>query len=178
MSSTPDTDPESVPSRVGGAILAGPRGEAVTAIFCEATRKGLPKRYAAAAAGISESTWQAWRRRGEAGEEPYATFLARVNEADAERASSYLEKLEGVALGELEGVKPADMVKALTWLLERAYPRDFGSAQKVELTGADGGPVRTETARPLFTDAQLAAMGPEELAAALGALGGEGDGEE
>jgi len=160
--------------RLGGPVLLGPRGPAVTKRFCEALRRGLPKRLAAAAAGIGERTYHSWRQRGEAGEEPYASFMAKVYEVEAELADDLLRSLVGVATGIDEGTKDADKIKAAMFLLERRFPRDFGSKRAVELTGAEGGPVKTEASQPVFTDAQLAAMSPEQLAAALDALGEAG----
>lgn len=164
---------DSSASRIGGALLAGPRAERITQAFTDAVRDGLPKRHAAVAAGISEHTYHDWRKRGETGEEPYASFMHRVYEAEKDRAQELLRNLRSIATGQHETAKAGDEVKAATWLLERSFPRDFGAAQKVELTGAEGGPVQTQAVQPLFTDEQLRDMTPEQLAAAISALEGQ-----
>lgn len=48
----------------------------------QAVRAGATREGAARHARIGRSTLQVWLRRGEDGEEPYASFLARVREAE------------------------------------------------------------------------------------------------
>ena len=165
---------ESAASRAGKRpLLAGPRGPAITAAFCDALMRGLPKRHAAAVAGISEGTYHDWRRRGEAGEEPYAAFMQRVYEAEAQLQDDLLQTVKHMALGLDKTARAGERLKAAQFLLERRWPQDWAQTKAVELTGADGGPVQTESAKPLFTDEQLANMTAEQLEAALLALGAE-----
>lgn len=67
-------------------------------------------------AGISRQTFYNWKRRAEAGEEPFAAFMRRCNQASAKaeaRLSTHIEK------------KAADDWRAAAWKLERRFPERY-----------------------------------------------------
>lgn len=94
--------------------------------------RGMPKKYAAALAGIDYATLNNWEQRGSEGEEPFSTFARAL--ADA-RAQHIAMRLEAIERGEGDWKRQA-------WLLERLEPTLFGPTSRTQVTGADGGPVQ------------------------------------
>lgn len=105
---------------------------------------------ASGAAGISYSTFNNWYNRGLAElerrqsqrvkegssqwvtEQPFVEFLEAVKKAKGERQIRWLAQIEKAST---EG-----NWQAAAWKLERTEPENFGR-QRIEITGADGGPV-------------------------------------
>jgi hypothetical protein len=93
-------------------------------------RAGAFHKCAAEGASISFQTYKNWLKRGEAGEEPYASFAIKAAKARADDAMRSISVIERAQLrrprpedGQVEG----DW-KAAAWLLEHKYPQEFGSA--------------------------------------------------
>lgn len=102
----------------------------------QAIRLGATYKLACDYAGISEDTFARWRER-------YAGFAEAIKLAEGEGALKSLAVIERAA----NGVKGEDgeyilapTWQAAAWKLERRYPDMYGK-QRLELTGANGGPV-------------------------------------
>jgi len=102
----------------------------------QAIRLGATYRLACDYAGISDDTFARWRER-------YAGFAEAIKLAEGEGALKSLAVIERAA----NGVKGEDgeyilapTWQAAAWKLERRYPEMYGK-QRMELTGANGGPV-------------------------------------
>ena len=77
----------------------------------DAIRIGVPNRWAACRAGISDDTLIRWRRR-------YADFAVQVAHAEADFVAHNVALVQQAAqFGD---------AKSAQWLLERRYPEDFG----------------------------------------------------
>lgn len=77
------------------------------------------------AVGISPSTYHTWKKKGEKGIEPYASFLERVTKVEA--------KAEIVHTGIIHDVAESGNWLASAWLLERKYPNRFGKREQMAL---------------------------------------------
>ena len=102
----------------------------------DAISLGAADCHAAAYAGINRHTLEDWIKRGEAEEEPFATFAAEVADAKGSRTIRWLSKIEQAA-------KDGEY-KAAIWQLEQRHPDEYGR-RRIEMTGRDGGPIKTET---------------------------------
>lgn len=111
----------------------------VTQKICDAVRVGLPYADCAKLAGVSYEVIKVWRRRGEQGDEPYATFLAALQAADAECIHAALKIVGG-----------AKEWQSKAWLLERRRPQDFG--RRVVHEGRDGGPIEVAVIKRVIVD--------------------------
>lgn len=101
--------------------------------ICQSLEIGVPAKYAAEEAGVSERTFRYWCQLGESVVEPYAGFLAAVRRARARGAKNLLTRA-------LKGEKGSS---AAMWTLERSYRREFGA--NVMISGSpDGDPIRVE----------------------------------
>jgi len=87
-------------------------------------RKGIARRTAAAACGISKNLIKNWEDRGDAGEEPYASFAVALQEAAALFVVDTHEAIRG-AQGAIVGERGADPWQAHAWLLERRDPESY-----------------------------------------------------
>jgi transposase len=121
----------------------------VTARVCEHLRRGGYAVDAAVTAGIDESTFYDWMRRGKKGEEPFAQFAQSVKAAKRERVQALCEQISS---------DPTWQAKA--WLLERTDPKRFGRNDRVKLDA------KVETVGG-FKDAKSAALAMERMLAAL-----------
>jgi hypothetical protein len=91
--------------------------------FYEAIRYGAKIKHACQFAGIQLSTYYTWRRRAHAGEEPYATFVRGVSQAQGEFVARNLEAIHA---------HTAIDWKAAAWLLERSYPEEYAMRTFIE----------------------------------------------
>ena len=120
---------------------------AITKTICDAIVRGLPKRHAAALAGISRETLYTWERDGQSAltrrdageeisphEEALAAFAIAYDCAEAQRI--------GRLIGEMEQTESSAVVSARQWLLDRGFTREFGAQSKLALTGGDGGAIQ------------------------------------
>jgi len=105
-----------------------------------AIRAGSYVETAAALAGIHRDTLYDWLKRGRSEEEPYATFLAAMNEA---LASAELRDVMAIS----KAVADGDW-RAAAWRLERKFPRRWGLVGQ-EKRQEDGAPPEPEK-KPWF----------------------------
>jgi hypothetical protein len=121
----------------------------------EALRR-LPIRYACDLVGISDQTYRNWVERGEAEEEPYASFLGLARRARAEYIGDRVGVIERAAI---------DDWKAAAWYLERCAPEEFKprSAQETDLTSG-GQPIQPVTIYLPSNDRDPPPAGPGEVA--------------
>lgn len=94
-------------------------------IICEGLRKGNYITTCCRACGISVPTYYIWKKKGEEGIEPYATFLENVEEAEAEGEMIHVEIIHDTAL--------SGNWLSSAWLLERKYPQRFGKREQMAL---------------------------------------------
>ena len=107
----------------------GKNGSKLTKRVCETICDGLKKgNYVTTccqAVGIDNKTFYNWKKRGEKGEEPYKTFLEKVNESEAIGEMIHLEIIHDTAV--------SGNWLSSAWLLERKYPQRFGKRERMEL---------------------------------------------
>ena len=100
----------------------------VIAKVCDALRLGVSWEAAGAHAGVDRATLTNWRKRGEAGEEPFATFLVESTRA---RDNAEVRMAAIVMKHAQEG-----NVLAAQWWLERRRPESWGRREKIEVESA------------------------------------------
>jgi hypothetical protein len=83
--------------------------------FREAVARGLPRRHAAALAGVTYQCVKGWMQRGRKGIEPYAAFVALLEKADAEAVDAAVRRVRAGEPG----------WQGSAWWLERRHPRLF-----------------------------------------------------
>lgn len=98
----------------------------------EALAQGLPRRWACAAANISDQTLYDWLDAEKAGDETFLGLLATVKEAEERSVAAHLLNIKRHSLKSWT---------ASAWLLERIHPEQF-ARQRLEVTGKDGGPIQ------------------------------------
>lgn len=105
----------------------------VQAVIVEAIRRGNYKVTACALAGIHRDTLNDWEHRGARGDEPYASFLAELQRAEADAETGLLEEIRTA-----EGGKDATPWQSRAWVMERRWPKRWAqrirSAVSEELT--------------------------------------------
>ena len=110
---------------------------------------------AAALAGVSRNAIKEWIRRGNDPHAPkkYRDFLGAVDAAIAEAEDRDIGRIDQAAAGWREArddkgnlIMPARAPnwKAAAWRLERRHPRRWANKERLELTGADGGPIKVD----------------------------------
>jgi hypothetical protein len=105
--------------------------------FVTLLRRGNYLTHACDILGIQQVTTWYWMHRGQEEirqglmNEPHARFFIAVKTAQGELIDECIQKIR-------EGT---DRWQSLAWLLERKLPNYFGQRQRMELTGADGGPL-------------------------------------
>ena len=107
--------------------------------ICDVLRAGNYIDAACAYVGIHEATYHEWVKRGEQGEPLYADFREAVTKA---RSESELRNVQNINRAASSG-----QWQASAWFLERSHPRKWGRMQKLELTGAEGGPIEVTNPR-------------------------------
>ena len=105
--------------------------------IAQALRLGNYADTAASYGGIDERTYYRWLEQGESGEEPYCQFCQAVKEA------SHVAEMR--ALGRIQQAADAGTWQAAAWFLERRTPGKWSRREKVEMTGADGGPITLQS---------------------------------
>jgi hypothetical protein len=115
----------------------------LTERICVHIRKGVQQKYACPAEGLNWNTARDWNRYGRQGKEPYASVWTPA--IAAARAFWVAQ-----AVGRISEHAEKDW-KADAWLLERRV-KDFMKPEhrKIELTGKDGGPIRTTSTEDLL----------------------------
>jgi DNA invertase Pin-like site-specific DNA recombinase len=93
----------------------------VQKIIVDRVAAGVPLKFAAQGAGISERTLMAWLAKGRQGKNGYAALLAAVKKAEADAIA------RNVGLIQKEGAKTWT---AAAWMLERRHPEEFASNRR------------------------------------------------
>jgi len=124
---------------------------AVSERIVQALRAGNYAEPACRSAGISASTYYRWLERGETEADGiYHEFSEAIRQAEADA------EVHAVAL--LRRAMPNDWRAALAYL-ERRHPSRWRRHTSTELTGPDGGPIRTQAVDlSSLTDADLAEL--------------------
>ena len=100
-------------------------------IIVDALSIGATHKLACEVAGIGQTTFCQWLNENEA-------FAKQVKNADGLAGVRALRNIQRAALGTKD--QPGQWT-ASAWLLERTRPAEYGR-RVVEVTGADGGPIR------------------------------------
>jgi len=108
-----------------------------------AVAQGAPWDIAARASGITDKTFQNWRKWAKEGKEPYAGLMVELSEAEATAEVGILTTLQSASKGQLPSSAKPD---AAAWILERRYPERYGRRQAVALEHS--GQVDTATLTP------------------------------
>lgn len=117
--------------------------DAVIEALCACLRGGGSIAASCDMAGISEAAYRGWRKRGQAGEQPFARFLAETTRALAEAEMTYIASVHAAATG--AGGTERDWRAAAFWLTHGPQRARYRKApSEVELGGPDGGPVRLQ----------------------------------
>lgn len=95
----------------------------VTAAVVKAIKDGLTIKSSMALAGFAVSTYGKWKRRGEAGEEPYVAFVAAITRAREEAKREAVSDIKHAVVRTKEGDIPDWRARA--WWLARAFPEEF-----------------------------------------------------
>ena len=117
-----------------------------------AIRAGNYADAACRAAGVGQTTFYRWMQRGEAeAEGPFREFRDAVRQAEAEA--------EVFAVATVRKAMTESWQAAIAFL-ERRHPDRWRRQQRTELTGRDGGPLRSEHALNLqkLTDEELSLL--------------------
>ncbi len=120
----------------------------VSDAICDAVRAGNYLKVAASAGGVSERTVFAWIERGR-------DELARREEGHTDRKTDevYVQFLQALTRAEDEAEADAvriwreqmpDDWRAAKEYLARRFGERWGDRQRVEMTGKDGGPVKSQ----------------------------------
>jgi len=111
--------------------------EQVVADIEKALADGASIKSAAVAAGISERTYHYWCEQAalEGAGEPLVQFLQRTTRAREQGRVALVAAIRTAA---------ADDWRAAAWMLERMEPEAWAAKQKLEHSGPDGAPIRTE----------------------------------
>lgn len=146
--------------QLGGRPPAGIPEDIREQIY-EYVRGGVPPDTAAVHLGVNRRTYSRWRHRGEAenAEEPYATFVARIEEALAAWETTDILRI---------GNASKEFWTAAAWRLERRLPDRYGKRTKVDQTVTmrpviDASKLTLDEQRQLLTLLQKAQPEPEQL---------------
>ena len=100
----------------------------------EGVRIGLTYERAALLAGITGTTFYNWKVRGEkAASGLYFEFVEALKKAESEGEAAAIQIIIDAA--------EDGTWQAAAWILERRHPERWSRLRKVELSGADGGPI-------------------------------------
>lgn len=92
----------------------------VQAAIVEAIEAGNYRSTAATAAGVHRNRMAEWEKRGETGEEPYASFAAALQQAEAKAEIKLLDEIRN-AKPAVAGINGADLWQAKAWIMERRF---------------------------------------------------------
>lgn len=98
-------------------------------------RKGNYIETACNVAGVHKGTFYDWMKRGETGEEPYASFREDFFRADGEAEAQVLGVIDSAS---------KEQWQAAAWKAERRWPDRWARRERsqVEVTGKDGGDIK------------------------------------
>ena len=121
-------------------------------------RAGSFRVTACAAVGISSDTLRNWEKRGHAGEEPFAEFMAEVERVEALAEVETVNVIAMCARGEVPKDKDGNVIpeeqrpfkdwKAAAFILERRGAQRWAPITKNEISGKNGGPIVTGGVTP------------------------------
>lgn len=149
----------------------------------QAIRASSPLETAAQFAGIVYDTLNNWRKKAEEEkvEGEYFKFFEEIKKAKAEsdvrHVANIVKAAQGGALisertiqkkdGSIETIKTYARPEwtASAWILERSDPSKWAKPERIELTGAEGQPVKTEVTQ------KVDLYDPNRLARLIGAFG-------
>jgi hypothetical protein len=121
----------------------------------QSLRKGLTRKAAAAAGGISYDTLRAW-------EKDFPEFSEALQNAEAAGQEALLIRIwaasqQGAIITRRNGdvVEEPGAWQAAAWILERRWPQDFARRQALEMSGPDGGPIETASRPAELSDEEL-----------------------
>jgi hypothetical protein len=98
--------------------------DAAKALVLSHVRDGNYRETAAAAAGIHRTTLRNWEKRGEEGEEPFASFMTELQRAEAEAEIAALARIRSAQPAITgEGGRGADLWQKDAWHMERRWPK-------------------------------------------------------
>lgn len=111
---------------------------AVQEQICNAIKAGNYSEIAARYAGISSTTFYKWMALGEGNDakDPYKEFREAVENA---RATAEVRNI-----GLIQQAANNGTWQAAAWFLERTAPNRWGRRSALEVTGAEGGPVKLD----------------------------------
>lgn len=144
-----------LPSGKGGRTLwTAPRRKKIL----EAVRKGHFRKVAALAVQVDERTIKAWVSKGRDNVaafrngtarklDTYGAWFLALEEAEAQAEIDALDIVIDVARDSEQDARVR--VQAAQWYLERKHPKRYG-IQRVELTGAEGGPLQVDARSALL----------------------------
>lgn len=130
--------------------------------LCKYKRSGLTNKSVCDAAGISERSFYDYMKRAEADLEAgkktiFSRFIQSYKKAEAVHKMKRLAQIQAAAEG--------GNWQAAAWELERCYPDEYGKRVAAEVTGKDGGAIKTETelSGSVKTAVDLSLLTNEEL---------------
>lgn len=121
--------------------------DAVAGRVLQALRAGNYLDTAAAFAGVHRSTLHDWLKKGRAenAREPYASFVDDVDEAMGDAEAMFVARIAKAA-------EDARNWTAAAWWLERRFPDRWGRRDRLEHTGAGGGPIEVQSPAAKIAD--------------------------
>ena len=105
----------------------------------------VPKSTAARSAGVGRSTLYEWISKGEAGEEPYASFAAKLDAAEADAEAAMIATVHEAS---------AKDARHAQWMLERRFAKRWASQAKIESKVEHSGEVKTKPDFGALTEAE------------------------
>lgn len=130
--------------------------------LCKFKRAGLTNKSVCYAANISERSFYEYLNRGEADSQAkkktiYSRFFQSYKKAEAQHKLKRLRQIEAAA--------DRGSWQAAAWELERCYPDEYGKRIAAEVSGKNGGAIKTETelSGSVKTDVDLSLLTDEEL---------------
>jgi len=108
-------------------------------LVCENIMAGNFDNVSAEAAGLRYATFKDWMQRGEGADptrkpkEPFVSFAAAVRKARNEAQARLVQIIANSAITRSDDAK---------WLLERRWPKEWGSKSEMTLKGASDGPIK------------------------------------
>lgn len=112
---------------------------------------GVSKGALCEALDLSEHTLRYWLARADDDVEPYRTFRTRFREAENKQKVWALKILEKAA-----NADPVKAWKAAAFILERRWPREFGTSGQLDLNVNNNGPVEVDLSK--LTDEEIAIL--------------------
>jgi len=106
--------------------------------ICKAVADGNTFLTSALAAGVAQSTFSLWMKRGEDETEGiYVEFMEAIKEASAQAVQKQVKNI--IKAGKKNW-------QASAWFLERRHPQEWGKVERIEqkISGGDGGPIEIE----------------------------------